>query len=389
MTTRGICTHLFMGTIIFIGYIATVQGAHTSKYDQLQSYISQLQNAPNDVDLRKRIIDLALSMKVPPAVSSGANQALGAGIYTFKNAQNQSDYQEAVKSFQEASLLAPWDASIYYNLSLAQEKTGQYDDATDSLRLYLLAAPHALDRDAVDQRIGMLDAEKKKHVDEEQSAIANAKNAANDVVRTLGSQHFDYGWVCSRNDYSYFSASSAVCSLADAAQYKNWHGGYISSPRKYLGGADPLSYVYFFKSNAPATVGLIEYLPQLPGTSAKLIGIMSAPGMENIKWCGGNGDDVDYDAFESDYAAESFASTDLNTGKVNYPSMLQALQNYIANLESRCHPAWVAIAADKSYLVISFDRPVRQDQYNPAANYHYWVIATHDISPNGIPELSN
>jgi tetratricopeptide (TPR) repeat protein len=130
---------------------------------QLQQYVAQLQNDPNNTDLREKIIKLALTIKPAPAIPDKDKvlELEGEAKGALKTASTQADYLDALKLLQKALFLAPWDADLNYNLAKAQELAKQYDDASASYKLYLLAAPNAKDHDSVVEKIGELKYEAK------------------------------------------------------------------------------------------------------------------------------------------------------------------------------------------------------------------------------------
>jgi tetratricopeptide (TPR) repeat protein len=71
------------------------------------------------------------------------------GQTAVKMAQSPSDYEDAVKEFQEAVRLAPDWAAAWYNLGLVQEKAGKPGDAAASLKRFLELAPDDPDAEQV------------------------------------------------------------------------------------------------------------------------------------------------------------------------------------------------------------------------------------------------
>jgi tetratricopeptide (TPR) repeat protein len=122
--------------------------------EQLQQYVTELKNEPDNQDLREKIISLALSLKPAPAVPGEAAELVGGGKYLMKKAKSKEDFADAARKFLEASNIGPWAANIYYNLGVAQQSAEQFEDAVKSFKLYLLAKPDADDREAVMERIG-------------------------------------------------------------------------------------------------------------------------------------------------------------------------------------------------------------------------------------------
>ena len=123
---------------------------------QLQQSIAELQKSPDDQALREKIIKLALTLDPKPAVPPQVDELIGAATYAFKNAKSEADFADAAESYQKALLLAPWVADYYFNLGIAQEKSGKLDEAIGSFNFYLMATPEAKDAKEVRERIGGL-----------------------------------------------------------------------------------------------------------------------------------------------------------------------------------------------------------------------------------------
>jgi len=152
----------WLGTLCLMGAIIAVLPAEPtlaqtpSSREQLRQHVAQLQNDPNNADLREKIIKLALTIKPSPAISDEVREDEGAGEWAFKHAQSKDDFANAAKQYENALLVAPWIAGDYFNLALCEEKAEQYDRAIANYNLYLLAAPDAKDRDDVLTKIGGL-----------------------------------------------------------------------------------------------------------------------------------------------------------------------------------------------------------------------------------------
>jgi tetratricopeptide (TPR) repeat protein len=115
---------------------------------QFQQALKEFSGNPNDA-ARERIIKLAQGMKPAPDVPDDAARSVARGRAALKDAKSTAAFKEVIAEFQKASLLAPWSADIYYNLGLVQDKAGNYAEALQNLKLYLLAAPDADDAKAV------------------------------------------------------------------------------------------------------------------------------------------------------------------------------------------------------------------------------------------------
>ncbi len=113
---------------------------------------------PRDLDLREKVIQDDLTMK-PSAILPGAAVKWKAkAMEVFEKLQ----FKDAAQFLEKASELAPWDAGTYCDLAQAQEKSGLYPEAMQSLTLYLLAAPGANDRQQAQDRIKKMENENKK-----------------------------------------------------------------------------------------------------------------------------------------------------------------------------------------------------------------------------------
>lgn len=155
----GVCVFVALLGCGLAGINAKAQPSKsTGSRPTLKEYIAQLQENPGDQDLRKEIINRALTLRPKPAIPDEAHESAGQAAYFFNNSRGPEDFAKAVKAYEEALLAAPWVPDYYFNLGVAQEKAGNPDRAIGSLRLYLLASPRAQDREAVLERIGGLKA---------------------------------------------------------------------------------------------------------------------------------------------------------------------------------------------------------------------------------------
>lgn len=126
---------------LFFGALMLVNVAYAeSPREQLKQMVEQLQKSPDDNALRESIIKLAQGLKPAPAVPDEAERRMARGMAAFKGAKSVSDYQDAVKEFEQATLAAPWYGDAYFNLGVAQDKAENYEAALRSLRLAQLAS---------------------------------------------------------------------------------------------------------------------------------------------------------------------------------------------------------------------------------------------------------
>lgn len=87
-------------------------------------------------------------------ISSEADKYMARGEAAVENAQDVSDYEDAVREFGKAIEIAPDRADVYYNLSIAQEGAGRYREAIKSLKRYI---------DLTDDVTGAQEAERKTY----------------------------------------------------------------------------------------------------------------------------------------------------------------------------------------------------------------------------------
>jgi len=108
-----------------------------------------------DAPLRKEkeIIKIVSTMKLAPMIPEEAKRNFVRASTFMKNAKVASDYKYAIDAYKEALLEAPWWGEAYYNLGMAFTSAGQYDDAIESLNLYLLTKPGEADRNKAQTKI--------------------------------------------------------------------------------------------------------------------------------------------------------------------------------------------------------------------------------------------
>lgn len=145
------------GCVAILGFAVRAKSqTQPSPREQLQQYVTQLQSSPSNDALRTKIIQLALTLDPRPEIPTGAIEHEGAAEYAFKHAQSPADFTSAAAEYEQALLLAPWNAGDYYNLGMCYEKANEQPKAIAAYQLYLLAAPNAKDTDQVTKQIGAL-----------------------------------------------------------------------------------------------------------------------------------------------------------------------------------------------------------------------------------------
>lgn len=161
-----------------------------SPREQLQQMVEQLRGNPTDNALRERIIKLAQEIKPAPAIPEEAQRRLARGTAAFKDAKTTTDYQDAAREFEQATLAAPWYGDAYYNLGMAQDKAEQYEAALRSLRLAQLVAPESQEiKDLIYQV-------EYRHEKANSPAVREARSKAEEqrFLASLDGAIFDCGW---------------------------------------------------------------------------------------------------------------------------------------------------------------------------------------------------
>ncbi len=130
--------------ILVITLLALAANAYAqSPREQLKQMVEQLQKSPNDNALREKIIKLAQGIKPRPAIPEEANRAFVKGNVFQKEAKNASGYDLAITAYREALRVAPWWGDAYFNLAVALEAAGKFDEAITSIKLYMASVPGA------------------------------------------------------------------------------------------------------------------------------------------------------------------------------------------------------------------------------------------------------
>lgn len=177
----GIIGLLAFFVVIMVSVFAQAQSANPQ--ETLNQYISDLQKNPNDNSLREKIIKHVQTMKPQPVVPQEAKRPFMKGVTFQKEATSVSDYELAISAYKEALLLAPWWPEALYNMALAQEGAGKFDDAIQSIKLYLLTGPK--DAEQAENRMYVMEAKKEKAAISKVQEAAEKKKREEEFVRNL------------------------------------------------------------------------------------------------------------------------------------------------------------------------------------------------------------
>ncbi len=130
--------------IFLITFLALATSTYAqSPREQLNQMVQQLQRTPTDNALREKIIKLAQGIKPRPAIPEEANRAFVKGNVFQKEAKDASGYDLAITAYREALRVAPWWGDAYFNLAVALEAAGKFDEAIVSIKLYVASVPGA------------------------------------------------------------------------------------------------------------------------------------------------------------------------------------------------------------------------------------------------------
>lgn len=138
-----------------------LQQASLNPRDALVQLTGKLKGNPDDNSTRRLIVKLASRIKPAPAIPEEARRHFVEGSTIVKAGKNPAEQALAAQSFTEALKAAPWWPDAYYNLAVAQDLAGQFDDAEKSFTLYILSNPGEAEQREAQDRIYALSAKRK------------------------------------------------------------------------------------------------------------------------------------------------------------------------------------------------------------------------------------
>jgi ankyrin repeat protein/tetratricopeptide (TPR) repeat protein len=153
--------------------------------EEFQKALADFNATPNDAN-REQVIKLASKLQQPPEIPEDATRHFVRANAFEKAAKTDADYDQVVSEFNQAIQIAPWWGDAYYNLAIAMEARGRFDEATRLIGLYLMSGPGEKDAREAKNRLYAIEAEKdmaKKH--EEEVQTATAARHANDQWQQL------------------------------------------------------------------------------------------------------------------------------------------------------------------------------------------------------------
>jgi len=198
------CPIKTMVMVVLVLLVISVFASHAQTPQQtLTQYLSDLQKNPNDYALREKIIRHVQTMRPAPLIPEEARKRLDRGMAAAESARNENDYKDAIEEFQKAVTIAPWLGIGYRNLAVMQDKAGQYPQALQNLRLFLLTSPPAADAEAAKTLMNKIEYRQEKAAKESSpEVIAEKKRQEAEVwLRKLDGAQYTAPFqdICSRS----------------------------------------------------------------------------------------------------------------------------------------------------------------------------------------------
>ncbi|WP_339717116.1 tetratricopeptide repeat protein [uncultured Sneathiella sp.] len=135
-------------------------------YQEAVSSAVNMNDPSKQNEARKKAIAAVRSLSVPPAIPEEARRHAIRGETIMTGADSIADFKRAAREFEDASVLAPWWGSIYYNLGLAHEASKNAQGALAAFKLFLVAEPNAPEAPVIRERTYALEV-----AAEEQAAV--------------------------------------------------------------------------------------------------------------------------------------------------------------------------------------------------------------------------
>ena len=123
---------------------------------------------------------LLMSTANARAVSEEARRHIARGQAAMEMAKSPAELEDAINEFQEAARLAPSWPDPYYNLGIAQEKSGKLREAVASFKRYLQLAPNAPNAAKIQEQIYKLEYKAEQTITDE---------VALDIFGSLGNEN--------------------------------------------------------------------------------------------------------------------------------------------------------------------------------------------------------
>lgn len=165
--TKGIALLVSLFAVSVCGYAQPA-----SPRDELRQLTEQLQKSPRDAALRERLFRLAAELKPAPATPPEAEKFEGRAQYAFRNAKSEAELLDAAREYLKAVEIAPWVVGYYHDLCVILEKASRPAEAARACKLYLVAAPQAVDASNVRKLVAGLE----YALERERGAVVNRRS---------------------------------------------------------------------------------------------------------------------------------------------------------------------------------------------------------------------
>ncbi|MFO7535873.1 MAG: tetratricopeptide repeat protein [Kiritimatiellia bacterium] len=110
---------------------------------QLSNAFQLMAASPKKRQVHQRILQLTAEMEAPPPLTPEAQRHYLRGNAALKAAKETIDLDRAISEYRWATLYSPWAAPIYLNSAAAYGVRLRYAEATEAIKLYLVASPKA------------------------------------------------------------------------------------------------------------------------------------------------------------------------------------------------------------------------------------------------------
>ncbi len=197
-------------SFLLFAIVPVVKAQMPNPQELLNQYISDLQKNPNDNTLREKIIMHVQEMGQKPTVPEEAKKYVNRGVAAAEGAKTENDYKDAIAEFQKAVNIAPWVGAGYRGLAVMQDKAGQYSQALQNLKLFLLTNPLAADTEAAKALMDKIEYRQEKAAKEvsPEMIAEKEKNKYKDWLKKLdGARFVNINRIVATDDITYWEST--------------------------------------------------------------------------------------------------------------------------------------------------------------------------------------
>ncbi len=186
---------IFAGLMLLSLFCAIAISARAQAGDaDFQQAVAAYQQSPS-ADNAAKVIRMAAAMDQLPPIPEEARRHFVRGTTLFKDAKSPDDYKQVVDEFLQAARIAPWWPDARFNWALAQEAAGDYNNAFDNVKLYLLFKLPDAEARAAQDKIYALEAkqekaQKAKNESAAQPAVAPQQQSFEDLLKKIDHRNY-------------------------------------------------------------------------------------------------------------------------------------------------------------------------------------------------------